>query len=123
MNKQERFYQPPSTKAAMRKIQELFNPYCKAPLNNELVSYHLKLVNQLKTNLIPLIKEENNPTRIQLANQMVKVMEDWLKIRLANRPYPGKMKHFNYVADADVLKYKRHAIKLKNQSNLRSSRH
>ncbi|WP_395320418.1 hypothetical protein [Fructilactobacillus frigidiflavus] len=123
MKDTDRFYQPTNSKDAMRKIQKLFNQYCQAQLTNELLQYHFKLLNQVKTNVLPVAKTENVPERIQAAQRIITTMESWLQIRLAGKDYPGHMKHFRYVSDHATLRYKRHEIKVKGNQNLRSSQH
>lgn len=123
MPNSNRYYHPKNSKDAMRKIQKLFNQYCQAPLTNELLQYHFKLLNQVKTNVLLVAKNEDVPERVQAAQSMIEVMEKWLKFRLAGKEYHGKMKHFNFVSDQDVLHYKRHEIKVKGNNKLRSSRH
>ena len=44
MPEQDRFYQPQNAKDAMRFVQKLFNQYNQAPLTEELVAYHQKLL-------------------------------------------------------------------------------
>jgi len=123
MPNSNRYYQPTNSKDAMRKIQKLFNQYCQAPLTNELLQYHFKLLNQVKTNVLPIAKTENVPERIQAAQSIIEIMENWLSLRLAGKDYHGKMQHFHFVSDHDVLHYKRHEIKVKSNHNFRSSRH
>lgn len=119
----DRFYQPTNSKDAMRKIQKLFNQYCQAPLTNELLQYHFKLLNQVKTNVLPVAKTENVPERIHAAQSIIATMEKWLTLRLAGKPYQGQMKHFRFVANQDILRYQRHQIKVKGSTPMRSSRH
>lgn len=122
-NNEERYYQPTDSKDAMREIQKLFNLYCNEPLNNKLVQYHLKLQNQVKTNILPAAEQEKIPSRVTAARSIITTMEEWLKLRLAGKPYNGKMKHFHFVSNDEKLRYKRHSIKVKGNHNLRSSRH
>lgn len=119
----DRFYQPTNSKDAMRKIQKLFNQYCQAPLTNELLQYHFKLLNQVKTNVLPVAKSENVPERIQAAKNMIATMEKWLTIRLAGKPYQGHMKHFHFVANHEILRYQRHQIKVKGTMPMHGTRH
>ncbi|WP_429971473.1 hypothetical protein ACQW5G_02335 [Fructilactobacillus sp. Tb1] len=123
MTNSDRYYQPTNSKDAMRKIQKLFNSYCHAPLTNELIQYHFKLLNQVKTNVLSVAENEQIPERIKAAKSIISVMETWLKTRIAGKDFNGEMRHFKFVSNNDILRYKRHEIKVKGNNNLRSSRH
>lgn len=121
-NDDDRYYQPNDIKDALQTIQKLFNSYTDAPLTQELVAYHQKLVNQLQTNLLPLAKQQGDQLRLKQIDSMVAVMQDWLKLRLTGRPFNGKMQHFKFVSNTRT-QYQRRVHKIRGNANHRASRH
>jgi hypothetical protein len=120
---QERFYQPNNSKDAMRFIEKLFNSYKDAPLTQELLIYHQKLINQLHNNIEIEAQKEGIPERIKSAQNMQRIMADWVQIKMAGKPYNGRMHHFKFQSTADNPRFKRHNIKLNGNSSHRSSHH
>ena len=123
MSDADRYYQPTDIKDALTKIQDLFNSYVNEPLTNELLAYHQKLIQQLQTNLLPIAQQNNESLRVQQINSMVAAMQDWVKIKLNNRPYNGRLKHFKYVADRDRPAFKQRVHKIKGSQSHRGTRH
>lgn len=122
MTEQDRFYQPQNAKDAMRFVQKLFNQYNQAPLTDELVAYHQKLLQYLTADVTAAVQKEKNPVQAQKLQLMIEAMQDWLKIRLSGRPYAGKMQHFQFVADQQHTSFKHRTIKGgKRPGNLRTS--
>lgn len=122
MNK-ERFYQPNNSKDAMRFIEKLFNSYKDAPLTQALLIYHQKLIDQLRNNIEVEARKEGIPQRIKSAQNMQLIMKDWVQIKMAGKPYNGRMHHFKFQSVTDKTSFKRHNVKLKGNSNYRSSHH
>ncbi|MBW1605244.1 hypothetical protein [Lactobacillus sp. Sy-1] len=118
-----RYYQPQDAKDAMRYIEKLFNSYKDEPLTQPLLEYHQKLITQIATNVIPIAKQENNPKRVESAQGMETVMQQWIRLKLMGKPFNGRMHHFKFEANNSRAKFKRNHIKLSGNSNLRSSRH
>ncbi|WP_283678936.1 hypothetical protein [Lentilactobacillus sp. Marseille-Q4993] len=123
MTDQDRYYQPSNSKDAMRQIEKLFNQYKDAPLTQELVDYNQNLINRLNDDILTAAKQEGIPERIASVNSMVTVMQKWVQMRLAGKPFGGRMEHFDYVSDEAKSKFKRKVQKIKGSSNHRSSRH
>ncbi|AVK63974.1 hypothetical protein C5Z26_07560 [Lactobacillus sp. CBA3606] len=121
-NTDERYYQPTDLKDAMLAIQKLFNSYTEAPLTPELIAYHQKLITQLQTNLLVVAKEQHNQLRLNQLDQMIAVMQDWLKLRLNGKIFNGKMQHFKFVSKAQP-QFKRQVHKIRGNQNHRASRH
>ncbi|UQS86274.1 hypothetical protein MOO44_04950 [Nicoliella spurrieriana] len=123
MNILNRYYQPKDAKDAMRYIEKLFNRYRNEPLTQELLAYHQKLISQIATNIIPVAKQEHNQQRIKAAQEMETIMQQWIRAKLMGQPFNGRMHHFQFEPDNQRIKFKRHHVKVKGNSNLRSSRH
>ncbi|KRM21209.1 hypothetical protein [Latilactobacillus graminis] len=107
----ERFYQPQTVKDAMRFVQKLFNQYNQAPLTEELIAYHQKLLSYLTNDLTSEIQAQNNPEQAPKLTEMIETMQNWLKIRLSGQPYAGKMQHFKFVADHQKTVFKTRTLK------------
>ncbi|MEJ1344582.1 hypothetical protein QY882_05700 [Latilactobacillus sakei] len=60
MPEQDRFYQPQNAKDAMRFVQKLFNQYNQAPLTEELVAYHQKLLAYLTNDVTVEVQKQGN---------------------------------------------------------------
>lgn len=108
---QDRFYQPDNAKAALLKIQTLFNQYANEPLTSELLTYHQKLLAYLKNDVTLFLNEHPNSTQQKNLSQILITMEDWLKIKLKNQPYHGKMVHYQYVPFHNKTKVKHQSLK------------
>lgn len=121
-NQNDRYYQPSDIKDALQTIQQLFNRYTDAPLTQELIAYHQKLVNQLQTNLLPLARQQHEQLRVDQITSMIAVMQDWLKLRLAGRPFNGRMRHFKFESNQQPS-FKRRIHKIRGNANHRASRH
>ncbi len=119
----KRFYQPTNSKDAMREIEKLFNQYKDAPLTKELLDYHQNLINRLNSDILAAAKKENIPQRIKAIQSMTEVMQHWAQVKLAGKPYEGKMEHFHFVADSEEMKFKRHVTKINGNNSMRSTRH
>ncbi|MEJ1330495.1 hypothetical protein QY895_07220 [Latilactobacillus sakei] len=92
MPEQDRFYQPQNAKDAMRFVQKLFNQYNQAPLTEELVAYHQKLLAYLTNDVTVEVQkqgnsEQGNSEQAAKLNGMIVAMQDWLKIRVSGKPY------------------------------------
>ncbi|MHA8263319.1 hypothetical protein ACYATO_06440 [Lactobacillaceae bacterium Melli_B3] len=118
-----RYYQPKDAKDAMRYIEKLFNSYKDEPLTQALLEYHQKLIQQIATNVIPIAKQEDNPKRVESAQEMEKVMQQWIRAKLMGQPFNGQMHHFRFEANDSKPKFKRHNVKVNGNNNLRASRH
>lgn len=116
-----RYYQPKNTKDALRFIEKLFNKYRNAPITKPLMQYHQKLMNQIRTNLIPMARQEQAPQRVKAAQNMYRIMKLWITIRLAGQPFPHKLRDFKI--STDQPKFKAHHVRIKGQNHLRASRH
>lgn len=123
MDNNERFYEPKNSKDAMRFIERLFNSYKDSPLTQSLLVYHQKLINQLRDNIEPAAKTEGIESRVKAAQNMQRIMSDWVQIKMAGKPYNGRMHHFDFQPDSAQQKFKRNNIKLSNNGGHQSSRH
>lgn len=123
MTKSERYFQPQNSKEAMRQIEKLFNQYKDAPLTSELISHHQSLLNRLQTDILAAAQQENIAQRIAANQSMQDIMQRWLRIRLAGKPYNGKMKKFKFVAANAQPQFKRHVTKIKGNTNHQSTGH
>ncbi|GAY73492.1 hypothetical protein [Lentilactobacillus kosonis] len=123
MTESNRYYQPQNSKDAMRQIEKLFNQYKDAPLTQELMDYHLNLINQLNTDIRQAAQQEAIPERIRSVDSMIAAMQKWQSIRLSGKAYNGKMEHFAFVANNARPKFKRRIHKMKGSSGHRASRH
>lgn len=122
MQEQHHYVQPHNAHEAMVLIQKLFNEYRHAPLTDVLLKYHNNLVNRLMSDIHDAAVKEGNPEQLHDLDNMIKVMQLWTKMRLANRPFDGKMKNFKWVTNRHP-KYKRHIHKMNGSANHRASRH
>lgn len=119
---EHRYIQPTGPKDAMELIQKLFNKYRNAPLTAELLSYHQNLTRRLQTDIKHAADQENNQQLAQQLASMTALMQSWTAIRLAGRPFPGKMHHFKLdVNTSPHYKMKNH--KIGQAGGHRSSRH
>jgi len=121
-NTDDRYYQPNDIKDALQTIQKLFNTYTDAPLTPELMTYHQKLISQLKTNLLPLAQQQSDQLRVKQINSMITVMQDWLKLRLSGQVFGGKMQHFKFASNQKT-QFQRRVHKIRGNQNHRASRH
>lgn len=119
----QRFYEPKNSKDAMRFIEKLFNSYKDAPLTQSLLVYHQKLINQLRDNIEPAAKSEGIASRVEAAKNMQKVMTNWITIKMAGKPYNGRMHHFKFQPNGAQAKFKRHNIKISGKGGHQASRH
>ena len=122
-NDTNRYYQPQNSKEAMRYIEKLFNSYKDAPLTDDLLTYHVKLVNQVQTDIMQTAKAENIPARLTAVTDLIQTMQQWQRIRVSGKPYNGRMHHFQYEPINQQQKFKHRVIKSNNHSSHRSSRH
>ncbi|GAK48115.1 hypothetical protein LOSG293_190220 [Secundilactobacillus oryzae JCM 18671] len=123
MTEENRFYQPQNSKDALRYIEKLFNSYKDAPLTQELLDYHLKLVNQVQTDILSTAKSENIPSRVTAATDLAEALQQWQRIRMNGKPYNGRIRHFHYEPENSLPKFKRKVIKSNSTNSHRSSRH
>ena len=122
MSDQDRFYQPQNAKDAMRFVQKLFNQYNQAPLTEELIAYHQKLLAYLTNDVTTEVQKQANSEQAEKLTGMIEAMQDWLKIRLSGQPYAGTMQHFKFVPDSQQAHFKTRTIKGgKKANNLRTS--
>ncbi|EHE85438.1 hypothetical protein QN289_03425 [Latilactobacillus curvatus] len=122
MSDQDRFYQPQNAKDAMRFVQKLFNQYNQAPLTEELIAYHQKLLAYLTNGVTTEVQKQANSEQAEKLTGMIEAMQNWLKIRLSGQPYAGKMQHFKFVPDSQQAHFKTRTIKGgKKANNLRTS--
>ncbi|AOO75157.1 hypothetical protein LCW_03330 [Latilactobacillus curvatus] len=122
MSDQDRFYQPQNAKDAMRFVQKLFNQYNQAPLTEELIAYHQKLLAYLTNGVTTEVQKQANSEQAEKLTGMIEAMQNWLKIRLSGQPYAGKMQHFKFVSDSQQAHFKTRTIKGgKKANNLRTS--
>ena len=110
---QDRYYQPTDSKDAMRFVEKLFNKYKDAPLTDELLAYHQKLIYYVKTSVIETAKAENQPQRVKNAQNMLEVMQDWIRIRALGQPFTGTLRQFKYQRNQHTH-YKQGSGKMKN---------
>ncbi|WP_125573965.1 hypothetical protein [Levilactobacillus huananensis] len=123
MTEQERYYQPKNTTDALKEVQRLFNSYRSAPLTQELLTYHEGLVQRLTTDLREAAQAEHRADLVTATDTMAQAMRGWTTVRLAGKPYVGRLRHFKFIADATGPKFKRNVIKTHGTSGHRSSRH
>ena len=121
MPEQDRFYQPQNAKDAMRFVQKLFNQYNQAPLTEELVAYHQKLLAYLTNDVTVEVQKQGNSEQAAKLNGMIVAMQDWIKIRVSGKPYAGKMQHFKFMPDQQQTTFKQRTIKGSKPNNLRTS--
>lgn len=81
MSDQDRFYQPQNAKDAMRFVQKLFNQYNQAPLTEELIAYHQKLLAYLTNGVTTEVQKQANSEQAEKLTGMIEAMQNWLKIR------------------------------------------
>lgn len=117
-----RYVKPQNVHEAMVLIQRLFNEYRNAPLTQELLSYHLNLVQRLQTDILAAAKAEGDQHQLSDLQSMTAIMQSWSPIRLSNRPFPGKMWHFK-LDTGQSQHFKRRVHKIAGNHNHRSSRH
>lgn len=118
---QHRYVQPHNAHEAMALVEKLFNEYRNAPLTQELLNYHLGLVQRLQTDIKRAADLEGNAQQSADLESMTKIMQDWTQLRLAGHPFTAKMKHFKL--STPHQRFKRHVHKIKGHSPMRSSRH
>ncbi len=121
-HKKQRYIQPDGPEDAMRIIQKLFNNYRNAPLTKDLLDYHNNLISRLQSDILDAAKKANNQKLLSELNEMTDIMRRWISIRLSNRPFNAKMRHFKLVSDGGV-KFKRHVHKISQSGNHQASRH
>lgn len=121
-HKKQRFIQPNGPEDAMRIIQKLFNSYRNAPLTKDLLDYHNNLITRLQTDIHDAVVKANNDRLTKELAEMTDIMRRWVSIRLSNRPFNAKMRHFKLVSDGGT-KFKRHVHKIKQTTNHQASRH
>ncbi|MEY8442048.1 hypothetical protein AALA17_05340 [Lactobacillaceae bacterium 24-114] len=121
-HKKTRYVQPTGVEDAMRIIQKLFNSYRNAPLTNELLTYHNNLIQRLRSDIYQEAQGEENHPHIHQLDNMIKIMENWSRIRLANQPFNAKMRHFKLISD-NSAKFKRRTHRISQSSNHRGVRH
>ena len=121
-HKKQRYIQPDGPEDAMRIIQKLFNSYRNAPLTKDLLDYHNNLISRLQSDILDAAKKANNQKLLSELNEMTDIMRRWISIRLSNRPFNAKMRHFKLVSDGGV-KIKRHVHKISQSGNHQASRH
>lgn len=121
-HKKQRYIQPDGPEDAMRIIQKLFNSYRNAPLTKDLLNYHNNLISRLQSDILDAAKKTNNQKLLSDLNEMTDIMRRWISIRLSNRPFNAKMRHFKLVSDGGV-KFKRHVHKISQSGNHQASRH
>lgn len=121
-HKKQRYIQPDGPEDAMRIIQKLFNSYRNAPLTKDLLDYHNNLISRLQSDILDAAKKANNQKLLSDLNEMTDIMRRWISIRLSNRPFNAKMRHFKLVSDGGV-KFKRHVHKISQSGNHQASRH
>ena len=117
-----RYVKPQNVHEAMVLIQRLFNEYRNAPLTQELLSYHLNLVKRLQTDILQAAKDEGDKHQLADLQSMTAIMQSWSPIRLANRPFPGKIRHFK-LDTGSTQNFKRRVHKMSGNHNHRASRH
>ncbi|MBU3830240.1 MAG: hypothetical protein H9843_05035 [Candidatus Limosilactobacillus merdavium] len=121
-HKKQRYIQPDGPEDAMRIIQKLFNSYRNAPLTKDLLDYHNNLISRLQSDILDAAKKANNQKLLSDLNEMTDIMRRWISIRLSNRPFNAKMRHFKLVSDGGI-KFKRHVHKISQSGNHQASRH
>lgn len=122
VKKSQRFIQPHSAKEAMLLIQKLFNQYRNAPLTQELLNYHLNLLQRLQGDIKAATIKENNPKQLADLEEMTRVMQSWSGIRFTGKPFPGKLRHFHLVTSPQQH-FKRQVHKMHGNGSHRASRH
>ncbi|HIW71339.1 MAG TPA: hypothetical protein H9875_01800 [Candidatus Levilactobacillus faecigallinarum] len=120
---EDRYYQPSDVTDALTEVQKLFNSYRNAPLTQELVDYHNNLINRLAGDLRQAAEAEQRTDLVRACDDMATAMRGWTSVRLAGKPYAGRLRHFKFVADATGPKFKRHVVKDHGSGTHRSSRH
>ena len=110
VKKSQRFIQPHSAKEAMLLIQKLFNQYRNAPLTQELLNYHLNLLQRLQGDIKAATIKDNNSK------------QSWSGIRFTGKPFPGKLRHFHLVTSPQQH-FKRQVHKMHGNGSHRASRH
>lgn len=121
-HKEHRYIQPQNANEAMLLIQKLFNKYRNAPLTNELLQYHNNLIYRLQSDIKEAAQKENNPAQLKALDEMTKIMRTWTTMRLNNKPFNGKMRHFKLVTDGG-FKFERNIHKINQTTSHRGSRH
>lgn len=121
-HKKPRYVQPTGVEDAMRIIQKLFNSYRNAPLTNDLLDYHNNLIHRLRSDIYQEAQGEKSHPHIAQLDEMIKIMEDWTRIRLANRPFNAKMRHFKLISDNSV-NFKRKVHRISQSGSHRGVRH
>ena len=110
--KNQRYVQPQNVREAMEVIQDLFNQYRHEPLTQQLLNYHLGLIQRLQTDIYVTAVKENDPQQLKQLDGMIEAMKTWTQIRTANRPFNAKMKNLNW-SQATGRNLKNTRIKLK----------
>ena len=118
-----RYIQPQNAHEAMLLIQKLFNEYRNDPLTQELLNYHLGLIQRLQSDIKRAADLEGNEGQSRDLAEMTKIMQDWTQIRLAGHPFKGKMRHFKLSQSGGQQHFKRRVHKITGYSAMRSNRH
>lgn len=121
-HKKQRYIQPSGPEDAMRIIQKLFNSYRNAPLTKELLDYHNNLISRLQSDIREAAVKSNDEPLLKQLDGMTDILRRWVSIRLSNRPFNAKMRHFRLVSDGGT-KFKRYVHKINQTGGHRSSRH
>ncbi|MBD7894374.1 hypothetical protein H9564_01285 [Limosilactobacillus sp. Sa3CUN2] len=121
-HKKQRYIQPSGPEDAMRIIQKLFNSYRNAPLTKELLDYHNNLISRLQSDIREAAVKSDDEHLLKQLDGMTDILRRWVSIRLSNRPFNAKMRHFRLISDGGT-KFKRHVHKINQTSGHRSSRH
>ena len=80
-------FNPQNVREAMEVIQGLFNQYRHEPLTQQLLNYHLGLIQRLQTDIYVTAVKENDPQQLKQLDGMIEAMKTWTQIRTANRPF------------------------------------
>lgn len=120
--KNQRYIQPQNVREAMEVIQNLFNQYRHEPMTQQLLNYHLGLIQRLQTDIYVTAVKENDPQQLKQLDGMIEAMKTWTQIRTSNRPFNAKMKNFKLVS-SNRPKFKKHSHKIKGQHNFHAARH
>lgn len=122
MKHKQRFIQPSGPEDAMRIIQKLFNSYRNAPLTKDLLDYHNNLIHRLQTDIREAALKSPDKNLVKTLDGMTEIMRRWVSIRVSNRPFNAKMRHFKLISDGG-MKFKRHVHKINQSGSHRASRH
>lgn len=118
----QRYIKPKNVREAMELIQDLFNKYRHEPLTEELLRYHQGLTSRLQSDIYQEAILENNPCQLKQLQGMIGAMNEWTKLRTANKPFNGKMKNFK-LTSTNHQKIKRLVRKARRGHNYHVSHH